>query len=105
VLALDDRQDLAVGRERPDIRLPVVVLLREAPVPRGPGGRVAADAGRIVERVARELRVSARADRVPRLLDRAHVRETTAEHAEVEHLLGDPLVHLTAVRRDAAAPR
>src|SRR5882724_10970239 len=101
VLALDDRQDLALRRQRPHVGPRVVLALREPPVARRSRRRVAADAGRIVQRGARQARIAAGADGVARLLDGADVREDDAEHADVEHLLGDPLIHLAAVRRNA----
>src|SRR5437867_8419477 len=54
VLALDDRQDLALRRERPHVGPGVILLLRESPVPRGARRGVAADAGRVVEGRARQ---------------------------------------------------
>src|SRR5262245_47966105 len=101
VLALDDCENFALRRQGPHVGPRVVLLLRQAPVAGRARGRVAANTGRIVDRGAGQARIAAGADGVARLLDGADVGEDDPEHADVEHLLGDPLVHLVTVRRDA----
>src|SRR3989454_5732327 len=81
VLALDDRQDLALRGERPHVGPGVILLLRESPVPRRPRRGVAADAGRVVEGSPRQAWVPAGADRVAGLRHGADVREDDAEQA------------------------
>src|SRR5258705_4450791 len=71
VLALEDREDLALRGQRPDVGARVVVLLREAPVARGARRRVAADAGRLVAWRVGQTRVAAGAHRGTPLLDPA----------------------------------
>ncbi len=94
-------QDLALGGERPDVGLAVVFLLGQAPVAHRGGRAVAADAGGLVERRGREARIAARRDRVAGLVDGGDVRPQHAVDAEVERLLGEPLIVLAAIGRDA----
>ena len=101
VLDHQNDEDFAVRRERPDIRLPVIVLLGQAPVAHGMARTVAPDAGGLVERCGFEPGIAARRDRVIGLLDRAHMRPDHAVDAEIERLLGVPLRHLAAVGRNA----
>ena len=101
LLAHDGHEDLALGVERPDVGDAVVVLPPDAPVARRRDGRIASLAARLQVRAVRRARIAARGDGVARLLDGAHVRPDDAVDAEVQHLLGKPLVHLAAVRRDA----
>ncbi len=101
VLDHQHHQNLAMGGERPDIGLAVVFLLGQAPVAHRGGRAVAADAGGLVERRRGEARIAARRHRVAGLVDGRDVRPQHAVDAEVERLLGEPLVVLAAIGRDA----
>src|SRR5712671_381677 len=101
LLAHDHDEHLALRVERPGVGALVIGLLVDAPIARGVARRVAALAGRLViSRFARP-RIAAGLDRVPRLLDSRDMRPDDAVDADVEHLLGDELVELAAIGRDA----
>ena len=87
--------------ERPDVGARIIFLLGEAPVAHRRGRAVAADAGGLVERRRLEPRIAAGRDRVAGLVDGGDVRPQHAVDAEIERLLGEPLVVLAAIRRDA----
>ena len=101
VFDLQDAEDLALRVERPHVGLLVILLLADAPVARGRGRAVAADAGRLIERGILHARIAAGADRVGGFRHGRDVREHDAVAAHVERLLGLPLRHLDAVDRDA----
>ena len=105
VLDHQDDENLALGIERPDVGAVVIVLLTDAPITHRRGRAVAADAGRLVQRLVLEPRIAAGGDRVIGLLDRADVRPDDAVGAEIENLLGLELGLLAAVRRDARERR
>ena len=89
------------GFERPGVGALVIGLLVDAPIARGGARRVAALPGRLVIGGLARPRIAAGLDRVARLLDRADMRPDDAVDADIEHLLGDELVHLAAIGRDA----
>src|SRR5574341_356869 len=101
LFALDDDENFSVWRERPDVGAFVIFLLRQSPIARRARRRVAANPRRVVARRGREARIAAGADGVPGLFHRAYMRENNAEHADIEHLLGDPTIHFNAVRWNA----
>ena len=101
VLDHQDDENLALGIERPDVGALVILLLGDAPVAHRRGRAVAADAGRLVERLVLQPRIAAGGDRVIGLLDIADMRPDDAVGAEIEHLLGLELRLLAAVRRNA----
>src|SRR6516165_2363411 len=101
LLTHDRDQYLALRVERPDIGAPVIFLLRQTPVARRSGRRIAALARRLeIGRRAR-ARIAARGDRITRLFDGADMRPYDAVHALVQYLLRDPLADLAAIRRNA----
>src|SRR5713226_2226564 len=101
VFALDDDEDFPLRSQRPDVGAAVIFLLCESPIAGGAGRRIAADAGWIVEGSLFEPRIAAGADGIPGLFDRADMGKDDPEDADVEHLLGDPLIHLSAVGRNS----
>ncbi|CAM2153704.1 hypothetical protein PT2222_20268 [Paraburkholderia tropica] len=94
-------ENFTVRRERPDVGLLIVLRHRQAPITRSIGRSVAAHALRFIDRRMLRTRIAARRHRVIRLFDRGHVRPDHAVRAAIEHLLGEALVHLRAVRRNA----
>src|SRR5215471_9895991 len=98
VLTLNNDEDFSVRCEGPDIRATVVLLLRQSPIARGACGSVATNAGRIVERRFFKSRITAGTNCIPSLFHCANMRKDDSVDADIEHLLGDPLIHLAAVR-------
>src|SRR6185503_711957 len=84
-----------------DISLLVVLLRRDTPIASGMYGLVSAHPLRLVRGRAFGAGVSTRRDGVVRLFNGADVRPDHTVGADVEHLFREPLIHLTAVRRNA----
>src|SRR5262245_48929922 len=97
VLTLNNDEDLSVRCQGPDIGSTVVFLLRQSPIARSACWSVATNAGRIVERRFFKSRITAGTNRIPSLFHCANMRKDDSINADIEHLLGDPLIHLTAV--------
>src|SRR5581483_11118483 len=94
-------QDLALWIDRPDVGALVVLLRADPPVARCHGRGIATLALRLVVGRVPGSRIAAGTDRVVSVLHGADVRPDHPVHARVEHLLGDPLVALAAIGRDA----
>src|SRR5207248_4366586 len=84
----------------PDVGPFVIGLLVKAPITRSVARRVTALPRRLVILGFARPRVAAGLNRVPRLLDCRDMRPDDAVDANIEHLLGDELVHLAAIGRD-----
>src|SRR6266516_1055705 len=101
LFALNHDENLTLRSQRPDVGAAVIFLLGQSPVTRGASGRIAADAGRVVKRSLCEARITAGADGIRGFFDAAHVGKNDSKDADVQHLLGNPLIHLAAVGRDS----
>src|SRR5262245_64272340 len=98
VLTLNNDEDFSVRCQGPDISAIVVFLLRQSPIARGACGRITTNARRIVERRFFKSRITAGTNRIPSLFHCANMRKDDSVDADIEHLLGDPLIHLAAIR-------
>src|SRR2546429_6174462 len=91
VLALDDDEDLALGRQRPDVGARIVVRLGETPVAGRAGRCIAADPRRVVERRTRQAWIAAGADGGARLFHGAPGRGDDPVQPHVEPPFRDSL--------------
>src|SRR5262249_38609579 len=85
---------------RPGVGARVVFLVGQPPIARGRARRVAALAGWVVVLGLARARIAAGLHGVARILDRGYVRPYDTIHADIQHLLGDPLAFLAAVGWD-----
>ena len=105
VLDLQHHENFAVRRQRPDIGALVIFLLGDTPIARRLHRAVTANSYRFVERLVFQARIAAGSDRVIGLFDGTDMRPDDAVATQIQRLLGEELVLLDAIGRDARGGR
>ena len=99
IFNLQNDEQLALGRQRPDVSHFIIFSLADAPIAASLHRAIATNALRLIQRLVLQARIAAGGNRIIGFFDRRDMREDNAVATNVERLFGQELILLNAVRR------